>query len=151
MKSTFWLFSIALLFVFNISKAQKTTQEEYNYITKGYKVQMESGLDMKKGYFFKDLGTFGVKMGVENRDCTFKALHREGNDTPCAILMLYNRTDIKEGMKYYVCIPSKDADASIWQQTLDFISSNFKDSNAMMQTVIYALMKFGSQEACSPK
>jgi len=28
----------------------KTTEEEYNYMTKGYKLQMDGGLDMKKGY-----------------------------------------------------------------------------------------------------
>ena len=31
------------------------TQEEYNYLTKGLKVQEESGLDMKKGYYFSKL------------------------------------------------------------------------------------------------
>lgn len=31
-------------------KKGKTTLEEYNYMTKGFKIQMESGLDMKIGY-----------------------------------------------------------------------------------------------------
>jgi len=48
------LLSIALFASFNIYgqsiKTLGTTLEEYNYITKGYKVQIESGLDMKKGY-----------------------------------------------------------------------------------------------------
>lgn len=32
----------------------KTTEEEYNYMTKGYKMQLEGGLDMKKGYITDD-------------------------------------------------------------------------------------------------
>ena len=31
-------------------KTSVTTEEEYNYITKGYQIQLSSGLDMKKGY-----------------------------------------------------------------------------------------------------
>lgn len=37
------------LVVFFTNLYFQTTQEEYNYITKGYKIQLESGLDMKKG------------------------------------------------------------------------------------------------------
>lgn len=33
-----------------------TTEEEYNYLTKGYRVQLESGLDMKKNYLLEDWG-----------------------------------------------------------------------------------------------
>ncbi len=39
----------------------QTTETEYNYVTKGYKIQLESGLDMKKGYRFEDLDTWGVE------------------------------------------------------------------------------------------
>jgi hypothetical protein len=31
-------------------KTSITTEEEYNYITKGYQIQLLSGLDIKKGY-----------------------------------------------------------------------------------------------------
>ncbi|WP_421799825.1 hypothetical protein [Haliscomenobacter sp.] len=45
--------SLILIAFCSISFAQGTTQEEYNYVTKGYKIQQESGLDMKKGYSIK--------------------------------------------------------------------------------------------------
>lgn len=125
----------------------QTTQEEYNYITKGYKVQIESGLDMKKGYTLTDLGDWGLNSASEKRICQFKALIREEQTKPCAILMIYKRTDIKNGMTYYVCIPSADAPEDIWDQTFTSISTTFKDQNTMMQTVIWALMKFSAQEA----
>ena len=39
-----------------LARSVPTTMEEYNYMTKGYKIQVESGLDMKKGYFIEDMG-----------------------------------------------------------------------------------------------
>lgn len=144
------IFTVAFLIsiIFNASQSFcQTTQEEYNYITKGYKVQVESGLDMKKGYSLKDLGDWGLTFGVEKRRCEFKALIREGQTTPCAIMMVYKRTDITTGANYYICIPSIDAPDDIWQQTLTFINTTFKGNDAMLQTTIWALMKFSSQEA----
>ena len=35
-------------------ETSKTTEEEYNYMTKGYRMQLEGGLDMKKGYVTDD-------------------------------------------------------------------------------------------------
>jgi len=140
--------TLTMLFAFSVAHGQ-TTQEEYNYITKGYKVQVESGLDMKKGYTLVDLGNWGLNAGSEVRNCTFKALVRDGQKKPCAIMMIYKRTDISNGATYYVCIPSPDASSEIWQQTLDFINANFKDQNTMMQTVIWSLMKLSSQEAAN--
>ena len=43
-----------------------TTEEEYNYLTKGYKIQVESGLDMKKGYSLIDMGTYQLSFKGEN-------------------------------------------------------------------------------------
>lgn len=124
----------------------QTTLEEYNYITKGYKIQLESGLDMKKGYSLTDLGDWGLKNGSENRRCEFKGLVKQGQTKPCAIMMIYKRTDISNGVNYYICIPSAGSSPEIWQLTLDSINANFKDNNSMVQTVIWALMKFSSQE-----
>jgi len=131
---------------------QTTTQEEYNYITKGYKIQIESGLDMKKGYTLVDMGkTMTTTWGKnrELRECSFKGLIRDGQTKPCAIMMIYKRTDIPNGAVYYICIPTYYTPQEIWQQTYDFIEKTFNDVSSipMMQTVIRALMHFGSQEA----
>jgi hypothetical protein len=41
-----------------ISFSQNTTQEEYNFMTKGFQQLVESGLDMKKGYYISDTLAF---------------------------------------------------------------------------------------------
>jgi len=52
MKANFFL--IMLMVCSLITHAQlnksRTTEEEYNYMSRGYKMQVESGLDIKKGY-----------------------------------------------------------------------------------------------------
>lgn len=140
--------NLIVIILFSITSAfGQTTQEEYNYITKGYKVQLESGLDMKKGYSFVDMGNSTVSSGTEKRTTEFKGLLKEGQTKPVAIMMIYKRTDIANGAVMYVCIPSSDASKEIWKQTMDFISANFKNNDVMLQTVIWGLMKFGSKEA----
>lgn len=130
--------------IFSMKLFSQTTQEEYNYITKGYKVQIESGLDMKKGYSFQDYGTWGLAESGAKRECEFKGLVRSGQTKPCAILMIYRRTDIPDGAKYYICIPSGDA-TELWQQTLKIIKEDLNDSDLMQNAIIWALMKFVSE------
>jgi len=145
MKRIFTFF--AALLVLSVVSFGQTTQEEYNYITKGYKVQIESGLDMKKGYSLKDLGDWGLTFGAEKRNVEFKGLYRTNETKPCAIMMIYKRTDISNGATYYICIPHPKSEESIWNSTLEFINTNTDEKNiSMSKTIIWALMKFASQE-----
>ena len=79
-----------------------TTQEEYNYATKGYKIQLESGLDTKKGYIIKDAFIYG---GSPNYSFTFKYLIREGNNELACILIIAK--SITWGNVYYLCLPNQ--------------------------------------------
>ena len=110
---------VLLAFIPALVFAQSTTQEEYNYVTKGLKVQKESGLDMKKGYSLRDYGivyTGKVNTGsiliADWRDTKVysSGLYRDGQDKPCAIVVIYERIGFTE----YLCVPSFDADQSIW-------------------------------------
>ena len=46
------LLLLIVLFVSTYSFSH-TTEEEYSYVTKGLKIQIDGGLDMKKGYELK--------------------------------------------------------------------------------------------------
>ena len=81
---------IAILLMAALPLCAQTTQEEYNYLTKGYKTQIESGLDMKKGYKFIDYGVYEIKEGNQTRQCEFKGLIKDGQTKPCAVLMILN-------------------------------------------------------------
>lgn len=94
-----------------------TTEEEFNYVTKGYKVQTESGLDMKKGYRFdeltKDIELDGFKFNL-------KQLIREETNQLAALLVVVYSTN--SGKTYYLCVPRGNqeliqryfADLSLW-------------------------------------
>jgi hypothetical protein len=90
-----------------------TTQEEYNYITKGYRIQIESGLDMKKGYTMKDIQT------ERHNDyyLEMKALYRDGSTAPCAIMVITQYQSDINGWgvhTYYYCIPHWASSQKIW-------------------------------------
>jgi len=85
-----------------------TTIEEYNYLTKGYQIQIESGLDMKKGYTLK----FFANHFSGQRDMKFYALRREGREYPCAILIIYQNA--QSGFLDYICVPHYRSRDTLW-------------------------------------
>ncbi len=123
---------LSTIYTFNL-KAQ-TTLEEYNYLTKGYKVQIESGLDMKKGYELSDI----EKRTTSERNAELKVLHRikDGKREIAGYLVIYNKTG---GAKEYICIPNSKSEEEIltkyWTQLYD--GSN--DSSARLQLICYLI------------
>ena len=101
------------------SATAQTTEEEYNYVTKGYEMQVKGGLDMKQGYRFENLLTDTVK----DRKSEFKALIRDGEEKPCAIMLIYTR--LATGDISYVCLPHPDSDEKIWSKTYKAMYKGF--------------------------
>lgn len=100
MKKFFFLFIFISTNVFS-----QTTLEEWNYITKGYKIQKESGLDMKKGYELKDILTSYYNYDTPDRVFNFKQLIRLRDNQIAAIMIEVVLSS--NGQKYtlYYCIP----------------------------------------------
>lgn len=105
---------LLMLVVFSSASNAQTTQEEYNYLTKGYKIQVESGLDMKKGYYFDDLIETKIVSNTGLRQSEFKALYREGQTMPCAVLCIYK--NVSNNFVSYICLPTYNSDTEIWSQ-----------------------------------
>ncbi len=122
-----------------------TTEEEYNYLTKGYAIQISSGLDMKKGYTMKDMGNWSIGFPDGRRDTQFKGLMRDSVETPCAILMIYRKAD---GVTTYCCIPTLDADPSLWERTMKQIhdAASAFNSSGMDTAIILGLMKLSASQ-----
>jgi len=121
------------------SFAQGTTQEEYNYVTKGYKIQQESGLDMKKGYSIKPLDVMvtgivsssnGFKTEANEAFVSASGLYRNAEVKPCAIIIkYYNRG---KNFTEYFCIPSADAHETLWDAHLMRIKEFANDAKALI-------------------
>ncbi len=104
----------------NVKQPAPTTEDEYNYVTKGYEMQTSSGLDMKKGYHFTDM--FERKQG--NYLFTGKYLVRESANEVAAIMVIA-KSDVSR-KTYYICIPYNNeqlvsrywADLSAWDKPI---------------------------------
>jgi hypothetical protein len=119
MKHLFILMVLIMPFTLR-GQVSGTTLEEYNYLTKGYKIQVESGLDMKKGYTLKKLNDnegFNYKM-------KFSALYRDKDTIPCAILVEATIPGLFGNSTDYICVPNHSAEKEIWQKYAGRISAN---------------------------
>lgn len=76
-----------------------TTIEEYNYLVKGYKIQVESGLDMKRGYHFEDIG----EHDIGGYHFKIKNLIRDSTNELAGILIITESAT--SGIIYYSGIP----------------------------------------------
>lgn len=107
----------ASLLAFSLVVFGQTTMEEYNYLTKGYKIQQESGLDMKRGYELihhgKFIGQITQGFSSKNAGAEFQFLYREGEKTPCAVLMILHEDGKPDG---YLCIPDLLSDQAVWDK-----------------------------------
>lgn len=95
---------ITLLFIiFSFSSYAQTTQEEYNYVTKGYAETIAKGLDLKKGYtldhvYLYNDGLYSFNFNTLTNDVTKK--------TSCIMVFAHS---LAWGNKYYICIPIGNA------------------------------------------
>lgn len=128
---------ILLFLLLPVVSFAQTTIEEYNYLTKGYKVQTESGLDMKKGYELKDIST----KTTSERKVEVKLLQRiksNGTKENAAYLVIYQKSGTQ---KEYICIPhpesGEDVLMSFWNTLYDGSMTN---ASARLQIVIYSLL-----------
>jgi hypothetical protein len=84
--------------------ASPTTLEEYNYLTKGYHIQITSGLDMKKGYRLDTLGAYSLG----NYNFAVLKLSRDiGNQMAGTLVIAEGKTT---GKDYYAAIPINNSD-----------------------------------------
>jgi len=125
---------------FNYNSGQvPTTMEIYNYVTKGYAVQVASGLDMKKGYFLFEKLTRSVSFTDVSRSATVAALVTEGNNKVCAWMVVYR----KDGADAKIfCIPTQASDESVWNKSFaDLRDSEFGTEAYLAYTyTLYSLI-----------
>lgn len=136
MKAIFFLLAFVTLSVSGQKSkpdVATTTEDEYKYLTKGYLVAEEVGLDLKKGYLIEELGK--VKDG--NCSFVFKALIREKENDLAGILVIV-KSDLEE-KPYSFCIPLNNAD--LMKRYFDDI--NALDSSMMQSYARVLSVYFG--------
>ena len=101
----------------------QTTIEEYNFITKGYKIQKESGLDMKKGYQLVDCTKADFADPGVMRYFQFRKLIRLSDKKVCALMVEYRLSTRDSNTITYYCIPQKKSNSEIWAKVAEQIRS----------------------------
>jgi hypothetical protein len=132
------LILFALLMV-SLTTFSQTTLDEYNYVTKGYKIQLESGLDMKKGYSM-------VKVGgsyTEERKATFYRFNKQGTTRGQARLVAYMiEYDRKGKPKEYYCVPHKDSEKEIKSLFFQSLNTPNADNSAKLLLFVNLLTEY---------
>jgi hypothetical protein len=128
----------------------QTTQEEYLYVTFGYKEQLQKGLDDKKGYSWKPLmqHQFSYKKnGFLNAQFQtgvfdFEALYRDTVARPCAFGIIFReRQGIAKKDGVFVCIPHPLSDKDIHLKAEKYVLEEAKFSESVFQQYAVALGK----------
>jgi len=94
----------------------QTTLEEWKYMTKGYYIQKESGLDMKKGYELNSLFTSYTTIQGCNRKFNFIELFRLSDNLVCGIIIEYEKIENGKKSIFYFAIPTKNSSNEIWKE-----------------------------------
>lgn len=140
--------SILLLMCTPLFYFSQTSLEEYNYMTKGYKIQKESGLDMKKGYWVAESDTFDItkSQDVDNFAVIFTRLYRDKdvllNRIPAGTIVLIKRDGYSD---VYLCSPSPKSNMNILTKSLTDISTKTKFmTKKQLQILSYYFMFYSA-------
>lgn len=157
MKRSIILF-IAMIFVLSLAHSQ-TSEEEFLYLTYGYKEQLLKGLDDKKGYYWTvatDYKFVHEKTGlpflggndVGGGKFEFEQLFREGENAPCAIVAIYKE---KENMEkrdgLFIPIPHPESGQEVLRRAKDYLTKEVKFKPEIRTQYILAMHKLAMHMA----
>lgn len=93
--------------------SSQTTEDEFNYVTKGYQSQIDAGLDpVKKNYKIVDMPIdFVTKNGINYK---FKKLIKGNDSLKCIIMIMYDGI----GSDYYCCLPHPKTKPELYKKCM---------------------------------
>lgn len=100
----------------------QTTEEEFQYVTYGYREQLQKGLDDKDGYYWKPIlqHKFQYESDKFFRKEThiglfdFEGLYRKGSSTPCATVAIYRRGTRAKRTGFLFACPTMSQPKAFW-------------------------------------
>ena len=125
----------ASIIAFSSNISAQTTLEEYNYITKGYQAQIESGLDMKKGYELEDIS----ERATAERKVSLKKLYKTvgGQKKVAAYMVVYSR---EGNPKEYICIPNPTSETEVSTKFWNNLYDGTADVSLKLQIICDLLL-----------
>ena len=136
MKKSILLLCILTVSLLTTRVTAQTTMEEYNYVVKGYKVQVESGLDMKKGYELTQIDKTSAGERVASLSKLVKVTGTQKKTV--AYMLAYNKSG---GATDYYCIPQPNSDDEIRDLFWKSLYNGEGDHSAKLQLFTYLLSR----------
>ncbi len=81
-----------------------TSEEEYNYLTQGYKLHLENGSDLKKGYVLNKVNEYIGGMDNQFNISHYYFIETESNKTKAILFIVKKEKGDKDKTKY-LCLP----------------------------------------------
>ncbi|MBK8565986.1 MAG: hypothetical protein IPN76_22255 [Saprospiraceae bacterium] len=132
----------------------QTTEEEYLYVTYGYKEQLLKGLDDKKGYHWEPITDYkftdeggGLPFIGGGKDkmpgkFEFEGLFRAGDKAPCAIVAIYKEQENMEKRDgLFIPIPHPDSGQDVLNRAKEYFTKDVKFKPEIRTHYILALQK----------
>jgi hypothetical protein len=132
-------FTLFAAFFFSSFIKAQTTQEDYNYITKGYQDDIEKGKGIKTGYNIKEIQSQTAVTVDGIRRYVTVYYFRKGLVNKAFLV----KCNDSVGNTRYMCIPSANSDSDLWDQMFSDFASTGKEWNV---TFVYALSRLTSQK-----
>lgn len=134
---------ISFTICFSLAYAAKaqTSQEIYNYISKGYITTLRDGLDIKRGYNFKEIikgPEFTGSLSSNTYQFRYRAFYKETNENNTLAFMIVL---LKNGAVDKVfCMPSYGSDEELWGAFWTDINTYlYTDQKAQLSSDIFNL------------
>jgi len=128
-----------LLFILGSGFAySQTTQDEYNYLTKGWLSMQQQGMGMKAGYATNDKGKYTLEYGGYNLEVSVLNLTRTADNSNAGYIVMVH--DTKKNNTQYFGVPSKNSDQGIWNQMIAAIRAVYGKDQTGFEAVMYAFM-----------
>ena len=127
---------VFILSMVSLTTFSQTTLEEYNYVTKGYKIQQESGLDIKKGY---SMVKIDENYSTDRRATLYKfnkLVTTKEKARTVAYMIEYEK---KGKPKEYYCVPHKDSDGEIKELFYTSLNTPNTDNSIKLLFVIFGI------------
>lgn len=135
---------VVLLPIFCFSQVG-TTEEEWNYAKKGYKILKDNGLSEKEGYLVVPLSQYSEKFnsGTLINDFTFHVLYRKSDKSIAGTIIYFEQIQTEINQRYFeiFALPNEFTTDLI---VLDMFKNQFNNLNSpsFFRSYSFALTKY---------
>ena len=117
----------------------QTSMAEYEYLLHQFPKDVEARKGVKAGYSIKDVSDWGFVYEDFERVTHFRFLMREGETTPAATLMTFERSDTK--YQYHLVIPHYDSEEAVWDKAhRDYLKAS-EDWTEATQGYVWGMLR----------